>query len=304
MALRGVKPEIIKPSKPKFLLSGKSGVGKTQFALNFPKPYFIDTEGGGTRKQYMKKLIDSGGTYFGKEQGSQDFKSVIEQLKDLATGKHDHQTLIIDSFSKLYNVTAAIAEEEIGSDYGRDKKEANKPTRQLMRWIDKMDLTAILICHQKDKWERRGKEVVYGGTTFDGWEKLEYDLDLWIEIQLIGEERSYVVKKSRIEAFPLGREFSLDYGKFCELYGKEVIDAPVQPLVMAMSEQVAEITHLIEVVRLDPEIIEKWFSKANADSWEEMSADQIQKCIDFIKAKIEPAKPAKKEKEKTNAVPA
>lgn len=303
MTLRGVKPEIVKPSKPKFLLSGRSGVGKTHFALNFPKPYFIDTEGGATRSQYMKKLIESSGTYYGKEHGSQDFKSVIEQLKELATGKHDYKTLIIDSFSKLYNVTAAIAEEEIGSEYGRDKKEANKPTRQLMRWIDKMDLTAILICHQKDKWERKGKEVIYGGTTFDGWEKLEYDLDLWIEIQLMGSERSFVIKKSRIEAFPLGREFPLEYSKFCDLYGKEVIDAPVKPLVMANPEQIAEIGHLIEVVRLDTEIVEKWLNKANADSWDEMSTDQIQKCIDFIKAKIEPAKPAK-EKEKPNAVPA
>ena len=114
--LKAVKPEIVKPSKPKFLISGKSGAGKTSFSLNFPHPYLIDTEGGATREQYMKKLSSSGGAYFGKEQGSQDFKIVIEEIKQLTTMKHGYQTLIIDSFTKLYQMAAAIAEEEVGSD--------------------------------------------------------------------------------------------------------------------------------------------------------------------------------------------
>jgi hypothetical protein len=149
--LRYVKPEIVKPSKPKFMLSGKSGVGKSEFALNFPKPFYMDTEGGATREQYMAKLIESQGVYVGKDLGTQDFNSVIEQIKTLASTKHEFKTLIIDSFSKLYNIAAAEAEERIGNDYGRDRKEANKPTRQLLRWIDKLDMTTILICHQKDK---------------------------------------------------------------------------------------------------------------------------------------------------------
>jgi DNA polymerase III delta prime subunit len=187
MALKAVKPEIVKPSKPKFLISGPSGVGKTTFGLEFPKPYLIDVEGGAVREQYTKKLIASGGAYFGKEQGSQDFKLVIEEIKALATSKHDYKTLIIDSFTKLYNMAAAIAEETVGNDFGRDKKEANKPTRQLIRWLEKIDMTVILICHMKPKYERQGKEIVYAGTTFDGWDKLEYDLDLWIEIHKTGK---------------------------------------------------------------------------------------------------------------------
>jgi hypothetical protein len=288
-SLKAVKPEIVKPSKPKFLISGKSGVGKTSFALEFEKPYFFDTEGGAVREQYMKKLIASGGAYFGKEQGSQDFKLVIEEIKSLATTKHDYKTLVIDSFTKLYNMAAAIAEAEIGNDFGRDKKEANKPTRQLVRWLEKIDMTVILVCHQKDKYARKGTEVVYAGTTFDGWDKLEYDLDLWIEVQKLGKERSFVVKKSRVGSFAEGMEFPLEYQKFCELYGAEVIKAAVQPLVMATVAQVAEIKRLVELVRLDPEIIEKWLKKAGAEDFDEMSSDQINKCISFVKAKLKDA---------------
>jgi KaiC/GvpD/RAD55 family RecA-like ATPase len=289
MALKAVKPEIVKPAKPKFMISGRSGVGKTLFASQFEKPYLIDTEGGAVREQYMKKLIDSGGAYFGKEQGSQDFKLVIEEIKALATTKHDYKTLVIDSFSKLYNMAAAIAEAEVGNDFGRDKKEANKPTRQLVRWLEKIDMTVILICHQKDKYERKGKEVVYAGTTFDGWDKLEYDLDLWIEIQKLGKERTFIVKKSRVDSFQEGMEFPLDYHKFCELYGEDVIKSPVKPLVMATAAQVAELKHLLELVRLDPEIVEKWLKKAGAEDFEEMSTEQIGKCITFVKSKLKDA---------------
>jgi len=295
--LKGIKPQIVKPSKPKFMISGKSGVGKTEFALSFPKPYLIDTEGGATRKQYMEKLIGDDGCYFGKEQGSQDFKLVIEEIKQLATSKHGYKTLIVDSFTKLYNMAAAIAEEEVGNDYGKDKKEANKPTRQIIRWLEKIDMTVILICHQKDKWERKGKDITYVGTTFEGYDKLEYELDLWIEITKTGKQRDFIVKKSRIASFVEGEEFSLDYKKFAELYGREVIDSAVQPLIMATKDQVEEIKNLIKTVRLDEELVEKWLKKAGADDFDEMSSEQISKCISFIKDKLQDvSKPEKAEK--------
>ena len=102
MTLKAKQPEAVKVSKPKFLISGESGVGKTFFALDFPKPYLIDTESGATRPQYQEKLKKSKGVYFGKDEGSQDFNIVIEEIKELAKTKHEYKTLIIDSFSYLY----------------------------------------------------------------------------------------------------------------------------------------------------------------------------------------------------------
>lgn len=67
MALKGKVPVLGGEQKPKFLISGKSGVGKTMFALDFPTTYYMDVEGGAKRDQYMKKIIASGGAYFGKQ---------------------------------------------------------------------------------------------------------------------------------------------------------------------------------------------------------------------------------------------
>lgn len=284
--LKAVKPEVIKESKPKLMISGKSGVGKTFFALDFPAVYYIDVEGGAERKEYKDKLTQSGGVYFGKEQGSQDFNTVIEELKTLATVKHEYRTLCLDSFSKLYNIAAAIAEERVGNDYGKDRKEANRPTRQLMRWLEALDMTVILVCHMKDKWERKNGELTYSGTTFDGYDKLEYDLDLWIEAQKEKSSRRFVVKKSRISAFPEGETFPLNYSEFAKLYGVGIIEKETVPLKMATVEQIEKIKTLIDLLKVEPEIIEKWKTKAKADTWDEFEEDKLEACIKLLEDRL------------------
>ena len=290
--MRAKKPELIVPSKPKFLISGKPSAGKTTFALNFPSVYYIDTEGGATREQYRKKLIENGGVYMGKDEGSQDFKVVIDEIKELATKKHDRKTLVIDSFTKLYNIAAAIAEEDIyaktgkAAEFSKEKKEANRPTRQLIRWLENLDLTTILICHHKEKWERKAGEIVNIGTTFDGFEKMEYDLDLWLEVLREGPKRVFKIRRSRIEAFQENDIHPLDYATFSSLYGKDVVERPSVPVQMATVEQVSRLTALCEAVNLEPATKEKWLKAAEAENFTEMKSEQIKACIAMMEDKL------------------
>lgn len=284
MALKAKAPEDVKPSKPKMLISGESGVGKTFFALEFPKPYFFDTEQGATRQQYQDKLKKSGGVYFGKDEGSQDFKAVIEETKQLCTTKHEYRTAIYDSFTYLYMLEAAIAEADKGSDFGRDKKMANIPTRQLMSQLEKLDMNIILICHSKTKWERKGKDIIDAGSTFDGYDKLEYILDLWIEIPKGG--KTFIVRKSRIDSLRQGDSYPLSYDKFAELYGKDVIEKPSVPLVLATAEEVARLNTLVEGLKVDAETVGKWLTKCDVDTFADMSQTQIQSLIVFCEKKL------------------
>ena len=281
--LKAKKPELIKPSKPKFILSGKAGAGKTMFMLDFKRPFVIDTEGGCTEPQYVEKMRISGAGYMGKEEGSQDFKTVIEQVKELATTKHDYQTLVLDSFSKLYNLTAAIAEEKVGNVYQADKKEAQKPTRQLQLWMDRLDMVICLVCHSKAKWDN-GQPT--GTTTFDGWDKLEYDLNLWIELVQTGKKRDIVVRKSRLEGFVLGNSYPADYDTFAKLYGKEIIEKPSEQLVLASPEQVAEAKHLVGVFNISDDDQNKALKKYDCESYEELTTDEIGKIISNLKSKL------------------
>ena len=286
MALKAVKPEVVLTPKPKFLLSGRSGVGKTMFSLSFPTPYYMDVEGGAVRHQYRKKLADVGGVYFGKEQESDDFGSVLEEIKTLATTAHNFKTLIIDSFSHLYLRAAALAEEKIGNEFGRDKKEANRPTRQLMRWIGEVDMTVLLVCHSKDKWERRGRDIINTGSTFDGYDKLEFDMDLWLEAVKLGNTRTLLVRKSRIESFPEWKEFALDYKEFAALYGEGTIEQVAKPVEMATPELAAKLRGLLDVVKIEPEVVSKWLEKAGADKFEDMKAIHINACITLCEKKL------------------
>lgn len=284
MALKAVKPGEVKPSKVKFLVSGEPGCGKTWFALDFPSPYLIDAEKGAVRSQYQEKLKKVGGVYFGQDQGADNFTDVIEEVKALATTRHSHKTLIIDSFSHMYLKEAAEAEEKIGSDFGKDRKAANKPTRQLMRWLNKCDMNVILTAHNKAKWARKGNEIYQDGNTFDGYPKLEYDLDLYIEI--LPGYKNFIIKKSRIESLPQGETMPLSYKHFSEVYGADIIESEAQPTEMANSQQIKKINTLIEALNVAEDQIERWFKKVDVDEWEEMTSVQITGLTEVLNKKI------------------
>ncbi len=122
--LGAVDPKAAEPSRPKITVFGKPKVGKTWGALDFPSVYYIDTEAGADLAHYTDKLKKSGGMYFGREQGSQDFATVIEQVKALATEKHPYKTLVIDSLSKIYNMEINKEAERLGDKdgFGASKK--------------------------------------------------------------------------------------------------------------------------------------------------------------------------------------
>lgn len=290
MTLKAKKPEVIVPSKPKFMIYGKAGTGKTYFSLEFPYPYFIDTERGSTRKPYVDKLIASGGAYLGPDEGSQDFIEVINQVRELATTQHPYKTLILDSFSKLYNLEQAAAEERVGSDFGKDKREANKPTRQLMRWLERLPMTVVLVCHQKNQWERRERELIMAGSTFDGLDKMAYDLDLLLEAKINGSKRYATVVKSRIEGFPVQMDIELDYPTFANLYGKAVIESPTQALTLADPAQVERIKYIVDLLKVPVEDSDKWLAKCQANQWEDLTAEQATKLLTFLEARLKGAK--------------
>lgn len=93
-------------------------------SLDFPNVSYIDTEGGADLKHYTDKLKASGGRYFGPDPGSLDFNEVINQLQALATERHPYKTVVIDSFTKLFNLEVAHNAERLGEKnaFGADKK--------------------------------------------------------------------------------------------------------------------------------------------------------------------------------------
>jgi len=293
--LLAVDPQHVEPRKPKVLIFGPAGVGKTWASLDFPGVYYIDTEGGADLPKYRTKLKAAGGVYFGPEQGALDFDTVISQIEALATERHSYRTIVIDSITKIFSAAISDEQARLGDldAFGASKKKPIQQMKRLIKWINRADLNAVIIAHEKDVWgknEKGQQEAI--GKTFDGWDKLEYELHLVLRIFQIGageNARRYAnVGKSRLSGFPSGERIDWSYTKFAERYGRDVIEKEVVPVVLASAEEVSEINQLMEVVKLPDGLVEKWLTKAGADSFEEMSSENIQACISHIKGKLTP----------------
>lgn len=290
MALRGKTPVIEPDPRCKMILYGNEKVGKTTFAIGFPGLYYIDTEGGAVREQYREQLIKSGAAYMGPKEGSQDIEEVVKEIKELSTTKHNYKTLVIDSFTKLYNVKKVIEEDKQKSinTFGVEIKAANKPARQLLRWILMCDMNVILVCYSLKIW--KDGQVV--GNTFDINEKLNfgYDMDLIVEANKVGKERTYMVKGGRVKAMPEGTMGSLNYKDFASVFGKGTIEAEVKPIQLAGKDKVDELTSLLTEYVVPDEWITKWKEQIGEPEFNCFTQEQIQACIDFVNKKIKEGK--------------
>lgn len=288
-SLRAKAPKAAEPTRPKILLFGPEGIGKTWFSLQFPSVYFIDVERGASRAHYTDLLEASGGVYMGPEEGAGDFEIVLDQLRALATETHSYKTVVIDSVTKLFNNAIADEEERLGDKdaFGASKKPATRYMRRLVNWLTRMDLSVVLIAHQKDKWglnDKGVREVV--GVMADCWEKLPYELDLTINLQKQGARRIGKVGKSRLIGFPELSTFDFNFPEFSERWGKDVIGAEAQPLKLAGADQVAEIHRLLAVVKLPEGQADKWLNAAGAEGWADMDAEKAEKIIGALNAKL------------------
>lgn len=283
-----ISPITAEPSKPKILIYGKPGVGKTWASVDFPSPFYIDTESGADLAQYTEKLNASGGVYFGTDQGSLDFKEVISKVKDLATKPHDFKTLVIDSVSKIFNTAIAAESERLGSadQYGASKKPAVSYTRQLVNWLDRVDMTVILIAHEKPLWgiDAKGQRAEIG-VTFDAYDKLEYELNLCLNITREGDSRKARVKKSRLQGFPDSLIFDWSYQKFAELYGKDIIEKKAEAIKLVTEAQLKEFSELLETIKVADDWLEKCLTKFKAAKVEELDEGKMAKMIEFLRNK-------------------
>lgn len=279
MALKAKKPAMIE-SRLKALFYGCAGVGKTMAAIQFPKPYIIDTEGSTNKPQYVRAIEAVDGAVL----MTVDFDEMVNEVRELLTTKHEYKTLVIDSLTLLYNDLLEKAERKVGTEFGRHYGEANKRMKQLLNLLFRLDMNVIITSHSKNEY---GTNLAVLGQTFDCYKKLDYLFDLVFEIQKRGNHRVGLVKKSRIESFPDSESFPFSYDEIAQRYGRHILERDAVAQELSTPDQVAEMLRLIDLLKVPQETYQKWLDKASSESWEDMQKDSIQKCIDHLKAKIQ-----------------
>lgn len=293
--MRAIKPEIVKPGKPTILISGPPKTWKSRLALQFPQPYYVDTESGVTQPHYMQDLINSGGVYMGQQQGSQSFPTVIEEVKWLQTNKHDYKTFTLDSLSYITNLgfdTEEVRMVDAGQkiEFASNRKPTMRQVRRFFTLLRNLDMTKIIICHQKEKWEGEGDDRKRTGMTFDGWDKLEYLLDLWCESRRVGKDAVMTVRASRYKQFPIGMEISMTYAAFSKFYGLNTMDKVAIPIVPSTQEQAAEIKRRIAMLKMSDEDVSKWLTTNNAMEIEDLPKEGADKFLAHLEEKMKGAK--------------
>lgn len=276
--LRGKKPTTIE-KRLKLLLFGKAGVGKTTAAIQFPKPYLIDTERGAENDQYVNILNKQGGASF----FTNDPGELISEVQTLLSTKHGYRTLIIDPLTTIYNDLCDKGMKEKGEEFGRYKMPADRTVKHLLALLVRLDMNVIITSHAKGEWANGAPT---GKDTFDCYGKLDYLFDLSLEVQKRGVERVGVVRKSRIENFKDTEVFPFSYDSIAEKYGREVLEREAKPETLATDDQISEMQRLIDLLKVGTEITDKWLDKAGAANWQEMPSDAIAKCIDHLKAQV------------------
>src|SRR6185503_9039305 len=274
--LRARTPDAV-TKRLKMFMFGPAGVGKTTAAIQFPNSYIIDGERG--TENYDKVITASNSVVF----QTTDMNEVVQEVKSLLTVRHDYRTLVIDPISTIYNDLLDKCETQVGADFGRHYGAANKTMKRLSNLIMNLDINIIMTAHAKAEYGENFRKLGY---TFDGWRQLDYWFEMVVELGKKGKKRMAKVVKTRLEVFPDEDVFEWSYDAIRKRYDASILEREATAVALASNEQVREIKELLHVVRLPDGLVDKWFSKANVDTWEDMPSDAISKCIEYVKSRF------------------
>lgn len=202
----------------KILVYGPTGVGKTLFALSFPRVIAVDSEDGyswyeGTDKaKNLLSVLDS--------QSYDDLEELLDDSED-AEGKFD--TLVIDSETKIYeNIQEALqsVEELRASRKGRDVLDANLSVRswgkikQLSSRLQNAKLrlasqgvNIVSVAQSADVMEDAGNNTrIKVGEKPDMAKKAPFDYDVIVRLFTKDGKFYGVVEKDRTNTYKLGTE--------------------------------------------------------------------------------------------------
>lgn len=286
------KPEV-KEKRLKMFVYGPHGSRKTTSLLQFNRVALIDMEAGSEEYSALMNKNQSEVLH------TVNADEVKNQVKWLLTEKHNYFTLgldpitiyyqaVQDKWSRTFEKYAKTEKEVELQDFGmRYWGRVKSDYKSLLRMITQLDMNVIVTAHQKDVY---GANMVKLGVGADSMKGDLYVFDYVFRLEVVNGKAIAFTEKQRSDPlmqpkFP--SDFEWSYDNFCKFYGKNVLEKEVKPVKLASAEQVARIKELVEIVNVSDEEITKWYTKADVDSFSEMTEEQIVKCIKFLEAKLD-----------------
>ena len=266
------------------LTAGESGSGKSFFVACLRNALIFDTDIGGGLAAYDRRIAGNGSERV--EVGS--YLDIIDELAKRRQHLQGITTLAIDHLSTLQQEAVIrhnpqFQENTFGREHDRANKEWRK-IRDLVRWGD-----FNLVCTAHLKAQYANKQQV--GMTADASKNIAGDFHVYLQLHGTasgGPAQAKVVKWRRDPEDargPVPQSFRYTVEEFTRINGAG-FNHQRQQVAMASTEQVAEVERLLAIVKLPDGVVEKWLSKAKADSFAEFTADAIAKCIAHMNSLI------------------
>lgn len=277
-----VKPRL------KLMLFGTAGVGKTYGSM-WPDSYIFDSERGTVHYDQLLQERNCARVL------TSDVIEAADHVRDLIVTSHDYKTLVVDPITAFYEdsqnkwtdlfVKAARGQgdgknadmQDFGFRYWGKVKAEQKAFLALLK---RVDMNVICTAHEKNNYGDNMKVI---GQTYDGLKGLDYLFDTVIRIVKQGEQRVAFKIKDRTGKFP--DRFDYTYDKILELWG-DGMERSAEKIDLATSQQVDTVRQLLEALQIDDEWEIKCLRKADVNSWEEMDAASITKCIEYLSKRV------------------
>lgn len=272
----------------KLMLFGTAGVGKTYGSM-WPDSYIFDSERGTVHYDKMLQERNCARVL------TSDVLEACDHLRDLIVTKHDYKTVVVDPITAFYEDsqnkwTDLFVKNARGQGDGKNADlqdfgfrywgKVKAEQKAFLALLKRVDMNVICTAHEKNNYGDNMKVI---GQTYDGLKGLDYLFDTVIRIVKQGDKRVAFKIKDRTGKFP--DRFDYTYDKILELWG-EGIERSAESVEMASPEQVRMVKELLTALQIDDEWEVKCLRKADVNSWDEMDAASIQKCIDYLSKRV------------------
>lgn len=262
------------------LIAGESGTGKSFFVANLPCALIYDTDIGGGLSYADTRIANNQS----ERVEISSYPEILADLKDRGTSDDlaKRHTVVIDHVSALQQEANGRHNPTGESDYGRANERATREWRLIREFCRRHDFNLICTGHMKGKWEKDTQI----GIQIDGAKNMEGDVSIAIYLRRKsagGYPSLAIIQKWRRDPEdtrgPVPTTFEFSLANFIAIDGTNSLVRQREPIKLASPEQVEEITRLLEVVKLNPALIERLWKKNSAESWAELPASVMTEAI-------------------------